>query len=263
MINTQPIAEIIIDKSNFNGKIAVILGSGLSRISDKIVKKTTIPYSSIPNYPITNIEGHQGEFVIGELNGASIIVAKGRMHYYEGYSFDSVTAPIRVLSKLGIKYLIITNSAGSLKIENPPGNFMIADSHMDFTFRENAKDPLINSSSIFHDHELIAIAKKNKVELMTFQSNAEHELVDRIQAGKEEKVSCILFNPGAFTHTSVALRDAILGVDIPLIEIHISNIFNREAFREKSYFSDIAVGIISGFGEQGYKAALELAIERF
>lgn len=165
MINTQPIAEKIIDKSNFNGKIAVILGSGLSKISDKIVKKTTIPYSSIPNYPITNIEGHKGEFVIGELNGASIIVAKGRMHYYEGYSFDSVTAPIRVLSKLGIKYLIITNSAGSLKIENPPGNFMIADSHMDFTFRENAKDPLINSSSIFHDHELIAIAKSSSNDL--------------------------------------------------------------------------------------------------
>jgi 3-dehydroquinate dehydratase-2 len=113
------------------------------------------------------------------------------------------------------------------------------------------------------EKDLVAIAKKNKVELMTFQSNAEHELVDRIQTGKEEKVSCILFNPGAFTHTSVALRDAILGVDIPLIEIHISNIFNREAFREKSYFSDIAIGIISGFGEQGYKAALELAIERF
>jgi 3-dehydroquinate dehydratase-2 len=110
---------------------------------------------------------------------------------------------------------------------------------------------------------LVAFAKKNKVELMTFQRNAEHELVDRIQAGKEEKVSCILFNPGAFTHTSVALRDAILGVDIPLIEIHISNIFNREAFREKSYFSDIAVGIISGFGEQGYKAALELACNIF
>ena len=113
------------------------------------------------------------------------------------------------------------------------------------------------------EKELIAIAKKNKVELMTFQSNAEHELVDRIQAGKNENVSCILFNPGAFTHTSVALRDAILGVGIPLIEIHISNIFNREAFREKSYFSDIAIGIISGFGEQGYKAALELAIKRF
>jgi 3-dehydroquinate dehydratase-2 len=110
------------------------------------------------------------------------------------------------------------------------------------------------------EKELIEIARKSNVDLKTFQSNAEHELVDRIQEGK---VTCILFNPGAFTHTSVALRDAILGVDIPLIEIHISNIFNREAFREKSYFSDIAVGIISGFGKQGYKAALELAIERF
>ena len=113
------------------------------------------------------------------------------------------------------------------------------------------------------EEELFEVAKKNQIDLKTFQSNAEHELVDRIQAGKNENVSCILFNPGAFTHTSVALRDAILGVDIPLIEIHISNIFNREAFREKSYFSDIAIGIISGFGEQGYKAALELAIKRF
>ena len=113
------------------------------------------------------------------------------------------------------------------------------------------------------EEELLEVAKKNKIDLKTFQSNAEHELGDRIQAGKDENVSCILFNPGAFTHTSVALRDAILGVNIPLIEIHISNIFNREAFREKSYFSDIAIGIISGFGEQGYKAALELAIKRF
>ena len=113
------------------------------------------------------------------------------------------------------------------------------------------------------EEELFEVAKENQIDLKTFQSNAEHELVDRIRAGKNENVSCILFNPGAFTHTSVALRDAILGVNIPLIEIHISNIFNREAFREKSYFSDIAIGIISGFGEQGYKAALELAIKKF
>ena len=113
------------------------------------------------------------------------------------------------------------------------------------------------------EKNLINVANKNKVNLLTFQSNAEHELVDRIQAGKKENVACILFNPGAFTHTSVALRDAILAVDIPLIEIHISNIFNRESFREKSFFSDIAVGIISGFGEQGYKAALDLALEKF
>lgn len=113
------------------------------------------------------------------------------------------------------------------------------------------------------EKNLSNVANQNKVNLFTFQSNAEHELVDRIQAGKKEKVACILFNPGAFTHTSVALRDAILAVDIPLIEIHISNIFNRESFREKSFFSDIAVGIISGFGEKGYKAALDLALEKF
>lgn len=113
------------------------------------------------------------------------------------------------------------------------------------------------------EKNLINVANQNKVNLFTFQSNAEHELVDRIQAGKKENVACILFNPGAFTHTSVALRDAILAVDIPLIEIHISNIFNRESFREKSFFSDIAVGIISGFGEKGYKAALDLALEKF
>ena len=113
------------------------------------------------------------------------------------------------------------------------------------------------------EKNLINLANQNKVNLFTFQSNAEHELVDRIQAGKKENVACILFNPGAFTHTSVALRDAILAVDIPLIEIHISNIFNRESFREKSFFSDIAVGIISGFGEKGYKAALDLALEKF
>ena len=113
------------------------------------------------------------------------------------------------------------------------------------------------------ENNLLKIAKEKSINLSCLQSNAEHELVDAIQAAKDNDVSCILFNPGAFTHTSVALRDAILGVEIPMIEIHISNIYGREAFREKSYFSDIAVGIISGFGEQGYKAALELAMERF
>ena len=112
------------------------------------------------------------------------------------------------------------------------------------------------------EKNLLKIAKEKSVNLSCLQSNAEHELVDAIQAAKIDGVSCILFNPGAFTHTSVALRDAILGVDIPMIEIHISNIYGRETFREKSYFSDIALGIISGFGDKGYEAALKLAIEK-
>ena len=112
------------------------------------------------------------------------------------------------------------------------------------------------------ENNLLKIAKEKSINLSCLQSNAEHELVDAIQAAKDNDVSCILFNPGAFTHTSVALRDAILGVEIPMREIHISNIYGREAFREKSYFSDIALGIISGFGYKGYEAALNLAIEK-
>ena len=111
------------------------------------------------------------------------------------------------------------------------------------------------------EKSLLKIAEEKSVNLSCLQSNAEHELVEAIQEAKKNQVSCILFNPGAFTHTSVALRDAILGVDIPMIEIHISNIYGRESFREKSYFSDIALGIISGFGDKGYEAALNLAIE--
>lgn len=92
-----------------------------------------------------------------------------------------------------------------------------------------------------------------------FQSNAEHELVDRIQKAAKDKVDFILFNPGAFTHTSVALRDALLAVDIPFIELHLSNTFAREEFRHNSYFSDIAAACMFGFGALGYELALQAA----
>jgi 3-dehydroquinate dehydratase-2 len=92
-----------------------------------------------------------------------------------------------------------------------------------------------------------------------FQSNAEHELVSRIHAAREEAVDFVIFNPGAFTHTSIALRDALLGTGLPFIEVHLSNVFGRESFRHHSYLSDIAVGVISGLGSQGYELALAAA----
>lgn len=95
--------------------------------------------------------------------------------------------------------------------------------------------------------------------LATLQSNSESDLVDRVQQAGRDGVDFILINPGAFTHTSVALRDALLGVAIPFIEIHISNIHAREEFRRQSYFSDIARGIIAGLGPQGYTLALTAA----
>lgn len=94
------------------------------------------------------------------------------------------------------------------------------------------------------------------------QSNSEVELIERIHKAGSEGVKFILINPAAFTHTSVALRDALSGVDIPFIEIHLSNVHAREAFRKHSYFSDIAVGVISGLGAHGYELALQAALQQ-
>jgi 3-dehydroquinate dehydratase-2 len=106
------------------------------------------------------------------------------------------------------------------------------------------------------------LAKKSGYQLAFDQSNAEHELVERIHRAKEEGIDFIIFNPAAFTHTSVALRDALLGTEIPFIEVHLSNVHAREEFRRHSYFSDIAAGVICGLGAQGYEFALQAALNR-
>ena len=97
--------------------------------------------------------------------------------------------------------------------------------------------------------------------LTTLQSNAEHELIDCIHQAREKSVDIIIFNPAAFTHTSVALRDALSAVAIPFIEVHLSNVHARESFRKHSYFSDIAMGVISGFSAASYRLALQAALE--
>jgi len=110
------------------------------------------------------------------------------------------------------------------------------------------------------ENELKNIALNYDSTLEAFQSNSESDLVNNIQ-DKSENTDFIIINPGGFTHTSVAIRDAILAVAIPFIEIHISNIYSREAFRKESYFSDIAVGTISGLGFKGYELAVLAAID--
>jgi len=99
-------------------------------------------------------------------------------------------------------------------------------------------------------------------ELQSFQSNAEHALIERVHQARDDGVGCIIFNPGAFTHTSIALRDALLGVAIPFIEVHLSNVHARETFRRHSYLSDVAAGVISGLGARGYELALQAAMAR-
>ena len=112
------------------------------------------------------------------------------------------------------------------------------------------------------EKELIQIANQNSFKLECFQSNHEGKIVDKIQASIGN-VSGILINAGALTHTSVALRDALVGSNIPFIELHISNIFNRERFRKESFLSDKAIGIISGFGVYSYFLSLEAIINYF
>ncbi len=110
------------------------------------------------------------------------------------------------------------------------------------------------------DQRLTARAKTAGVALASFQSNVEGELVDRIQQAQREGVDFIIINPAAFTHTSIAMRDALAAVKIRFIEVHLSNVFAREEFRHRSYFSDLAIGVISGLGSKGYELALEYAL---
>lgn len=109
---------------------------------------------------------------------------------------------------------------------------------------------------------LTALAKAAGHTLVTFQSNSESELIERIHAAGRESITFMLINPAAFTHTSVALRDAVTAVGIPFIEVHLSNVHAREPFRQRSFFSDIAVGVISGLGDFGYELALQAAVQR-
>ena len=107
---------------------------------------------------------------------------------------------------------------------------------------------------------LTDLAASHGVQVSDYQTNAEHELVDRVQSAGEQGIDFIIINPAAFTHTSVGLRDALSATGIPFIEIHLSNVHAREEFRKQSYFSDIAVGVISGLGPIGYELALQAAV---
>ncbi len=112
------------------------------------------------------------------------------------------------------------------------------------------------------NRRLAAAAKDAGIRLSVYQSNSEGGLVDRVQAARDEGIGFIVINPAAYTHTSVALRDALAAVAIPYIEVHLSNVHAREAFRHRSYFSDRAVGVICGLGSAGYDAALDFAIRQ-
>jgi len=112
------------------------------------------------------------------------------------------------------------------------------------------------------NERLLTLAVKGGANLLCFQSNAEAELVERVQQAQDDGTQFIIINPAAFTHTSVALRDALAAVAIPFIEVHLSNVYARESFRKESFFSDLAVGVISGLGAAGYEFAVQFALKQ-
>jgi len=126
------------------------------------------------------------------------------------------------------------------------------------------REPAVYGSATLADVEAMCRAEGSQlgIEVLTFQSNHEGALIDRVHAARAEGVDFIVINPGAFTHTSVALRDAFAGVAIPFYEVHISNVHKREPFRHHSYFSDLAEGVIVGLGVHGYRLAIQAAASK-
>ncbi len=113
-------------------EIAIVLGSGLGVLKDEIQNKIILKYEDIPGFPISTVEGHAGELIIGELSGKTIIAMNGRFHYYEGYDIKQTVFPIRVFSLLGIKNIILTNAAGGINLDYKPGDFMVINDHLSF-----------------------------------------------------------------------------------------------------------------------------------
>ncbi|UOE96344.1 purine-nucleoside phosphorylase [Alkalihalobacillus sp. LMS39] len=122
--------EWIQSKVTIQPKVGLILGSGLGVLADEIEHAITLPYADIPGFPVSTVEGHAGQLVIGELEGMPVMAMQGRFHYYEGYDLDDVTFPIRVMKEIGIETMMVTNAAGSLNQEFQPGDLMLITDHI-------------------------------------------------------------------------------------------------------------------------------------
>lgn len=126
-------AEYILQQVSLRPQIALILGSGLGDYADTLEEAVRIPYSQIPNFPQPTVEGHAGAFVFGKKEGKAVVVAQGRVHYYEGLSMQEITLPVRVLAAIGVKTLILTNAAGGVNLSYKPGTLMLIADHINFS----------------------------------------------------------------------------------------------------------------------------------
>lgn len=123
-------AQFIAQRTRYQPTVGLILGSGLNALADQVRPADRIPYRDIPGFPVSTVEGHSGELVIGELSGKTVMVMRGRVHYYEGYSMQRITLPVRVMRELGVRSLIVTNAAGGVNANYRPGDLMLIVDHI-------------------------------------------------------------------------------------------------------------------------------------
>ena len=168
------IANVIRSKSSYHPKVGIILGSGLGALAKSIEFSTNIPYNEIPEWPVSTVIGHQGQLVIGKLEDKEVIVMQGRVHYYEGYSIAQVALPVRVLQRLGIEILIVTNAAGAVNPDYTPGDLMLITDHINMIGMAGLnplRGPNLNELGVrfpdmsqAYDPAIMAMARKAAVE---------------------------------------------------------------------------------------------------
>ena len=156
-------------RANVSPATAVVLGSGLGHMAENVEGGVKVPYGDIPGYPQPTVEGHSGELILGNLRGEKVVMASGRFHLYEGWDLETVILPIKLFHELGVKNLILTNSAGSVRVQNGPGTLMAITAHLDFTYQESSDTPLIVNEDRYHSAGLLHIAgesaERNSIDL--------------------------------------------------------------------------------------------------
>ena len=163
-------ADAVRTRTSYRPRVGLILGSGLNGLADSVQKADIIPYADLPNWPISTVHGHTGRLVIGELDGQIVLVMQGRIHFYEGYSMSQITLPVRVMQRLGLEMLIVTNAAGGVNDNFEPGDVMLITDNLNLMAMTGANPlmgpnidelgPRFPDMSQAYDRELMEIARK-------------------------------------------------------------------------------------------------------
>lgn len=237
-------ADFLRSKIDDMPKLAIILGTGLGPLADMIENKTVIPYSEIPNFPVSTVEGHSGNFIFGILAGKRVMAMQGRFHYYEGYDMKEVTFPVRVMRELGVETLYVSNAAGGMNKEFRVGDIMIITDHINLFpenplrgKNDNRLGPRFPAMTEAYDHRLIAladeIAAEKGIRVMhgvyvgtsgpTFETPAEYEyfrIIGGDAVGMSTVPEVIVANHGGMKVFGVSVITDLGGKDVTDVPTH-------------------------------------------